>query len=254
MTERLTRYEEYAHVQRLSAADLMEFTRKGLDEERIRKILEPGCGTGLYTRALLDAFPHAAIEGIDISEAMVRQARERTADPRARFRIADAEDDVFGKYDLITSNATFQWFHSFDRTIQRMGSILHRAGSLSFTYFGPKTFAELDEALLDTREDGEAERTAASRFFSKDRVEASLSVMFSGAQVTERTYHWEFRDLAELLRSIRHTGTGGGTPRRGWSVGRLSRVERAYRERFGGIRATYQVFFCRGACFRGEVE
>ncbi|MCL1925762.1 MAG: methyltransferase domain-containing protein [Syntrophorhabdaceae bacterium] len=254
MSERLTRYEEYAHVQRLSAVDLLEFTRKGLNEGRIGKILEPGCGTGLYTRELIDAFPHATIEGIDISETMVRQARERTVGSQAYFRTANAEEVVSGEYDLITSNATFQWFHSFDRTIQRMSSILHKAGSLTFTYFGPKTFAELDDALLDTREDGETERTAASRFLSRDKVEASLSAVFSETEVTEQTYQQEFNDLSELLRSIRHTGTGGGGLRKGWSAGRLSRVERAYRERFGGIRATYQVFFCRGAGFKGEVE
>ncbi|MCL1927005.1 MAG: methyltransferase domain-containing protein [Syntrophorhabdaceae bacterium] len=254
MSERLARYEEYAHVQRLSAVDLLEFTRKGLDEGRIGKILEPGCGTGIYTRALIDAFPHATIEGIDISEAMVRQARERTVSQRARFRTADAEGAVFGKYDLITSNAAFHWFRSFDGVIKRMRSLLLADGSLTFTYFGPETFAELDKALMETREDGTGERTAASRFLSRDRVEASLLAVFSETEVTERTYQQEFGDLVELLRSIRHTGTGGGGPRKGWSPGRLLRVERAYRERFGGIRATCQVFFCRGAGFRGEVE
>ena len=50
-------------MQRLSAADLLSFTREGLDEGRVRRILEPGCGTGLYTRMLLDAFPGASIDG-----------------------------------------------------------------------------------------------------------------------------------------------------------------------------------------------
>ena len=62
----------------------------------------------------------------------------------------------------------------------------------------------------------------------------------------------EFRDLAGLLKSVRYTGSGGRGPRKGWSRGRLARVERAYRERFGGIRATYQVFLCRGAGRKGE--
>ena len=247
MTERAVRYEEYAYVQRLSAVDLLEFTRAGLDGRQIQKILEPGCGTGVYTRALLDAFQEATVEGIDISEAMVRLALERTTDQRARFRVADAEEVVSGEYDLITSNATFQWFLSFSRTIQRMSSLLSEAGFLTFTYFGPETFAELDKALIETREDGTFDRTAASRFLSRDQVEASLSAVFSVAEVTERTYHREYDNLAELLRSVRYTGTGGGGPRKGWSPGRLLRVERAYRERFGGIRATFQVFFCRAA-------
>ena len=247
MTDRAARYEEYAHVQRLSAADLVEFTRERVNGERVRKILEPGCGTGIYTRELLCAFPAATVEGIDISDAMIGRARERTADSRASFRVADAEEEVCGEYDLITSNAVFQWFRMFDRAIQRMGSLLSETGVLTFTYFGPQTFEELDSALLAAQGDeARGERTAASRFFSRERVEASLSAVFSVAQVSERAYHQEFDDLAGLLRSIRRTGAGGGSPRKGWSAGRLARVERAYRERFGSVRATYQVFFCHG--------
>jgi hypothetical protein len=117
---------------------------------------------------------------------------------------------------------------------------------LAFTCFGPETFAELDEALVAAREDGIDERTAASRFLCAKRIEASLSDVFSGVEVIERIYCREYDDLAELLRSIRYTGAGGSGPRKGWSPGRLARVERAYRERFGSILATYQVFFCRG--------
>jgi malonyl-CoA O-methyltransferase len=245
MTDRIARYEEYAHVQRQSASDLVKFTCERVNGRQVRKIFEPGCGTGLYTRELLDAFPEAAVEGIDISEAMIRQARGLTADQRAYFRVADAEAIVFGKYDLITSNAAFQWFNSFDGAIRVMGLLLSGGGLLTFTYFGPQTFVELNQALLDTREDETGERTAASRFLCSRRVEASLSAVFSVVEVEQRIYCREYDDLAELLRSIRYTGAGGGGPRKGWTPGRLARVERAYLNRFGAIRATYQVFFCR---------
>lgn len=247
------RYEAHAHVQRLSAADLLAFTLEAPPGGRVERILEPGCGTGLYTRMLLDAFPGAAIDGVDISEAMVRLARERVADPRARFERADAEEIVAGRYDLITSNATFQWFLEFDRTVRRLASLLPDGGLLTFSFFGPGTFAELDEALRTEPPAGRdggapraAERPAAAAFLSRRDIESTLSSVFPRMDVAERVYRQEFRDLADLLRSIRYTGTGGSGPRGSWSPGRLARVERAYRERFGGIRATYQVFLCRG--------
>jgi malonyl-CoA O-methyltransferase len=252
-----SRYEAHAHVQRLSAADLLAFTREALGEARVERILEPGCGTGLYTRMLLDAFPGASIDGFDISGAMVRLARERIADPRARFGTADAEEIVSGRYDLVTSNATFQWFLSFGRTVRRLASLLSGEGLLTFSFFGPGTFAELDFALRAEREGkgeggrregaGGGDRTAAAGFLSREDIEAALAGSFSRHEVAERAYRQEFEDLADLLRSIRYTGTGGGGPREPWSPGRLARVERAYRERFGAIRATYQVLLCRGA-------
>ena len=242
-----SRYEAHAHVQRLSAADLLAFTRDALEGRPVGSILEPGCGTGLYTRMLLDAFPSASIKGVDISDAMVRLARERTVDPRARFETADAEEIVSGRHDLITSNATFQWFRSFDRTVLRLASLLSEGGLLTFTFFGPGTFAELDEALRETPEGRGTDRTAAAGFLSGEAIAASLSRAFSRQDVLERVYRQEFRDLQDLLRSIRYTGTGGSGSQGPWSRGRLARVERAYRERFGGIHATYQVFLCRGA-------
>ncbi len=242
-----SRYEAHAHVQRLSAADLLTFTLEAPTAgARVERILEPGCGTGLYTRMLLDAFPGATIDGVDISGAMVRLARERVADPRARFAKADAEEIVAGRYDLITSNATFQWFLAFDRTVRRLASLLPDGGILTFSFFGPGTFAELDEALRASLPDGAAERPAAAAFLSRREIEDTLSGVFPRMDVAERVYRQEFRDLADLLRSIRYTGTGGSGPRGSWSPGRLARVERAYRERFGGIRATYQVYLCRG--------
>jgi malonyl-CoA O-methyltransferase len=241
-----SRYDAHAYAQRLSAADLLAFTRKSRERGQAIRVLEPGCGTGIYTQLLLDAFPGAAIEGVDLSGAMVRIARERIRDPRVRFSVADAEEIAAGRFDLITSNATFQWFRSFGPTVARMGSLLSGGGSLTFSFFGPGTYVELDEALRATQGESTGDRAAAAGFLSREEIAASLSATFPRWGIEEREYRQEFTGLAELLRSIRYTGTGGGGARGAWSPGRLARVERAYRERHGGIRATYQVFLCRG--------
>jgi len=219
------------------------------------KILEPGCGTGLYTRMLLEAFRGASVFGVDISEAMVRVAKRGIDDPRARFAVADAEEIAAGSYDLVTSNAVFQWFRSLPRTLGRMASLLPGGGLLTFSFFGPGTYAELDAALRGSalpRGARDGERVAAAAFHSREEISDALSAVFPRWDVVERRYHQEFPTLADLLRSIRYTGTGGGRVRESWSPGRLARVEEAYREREGGIRTTYQVFLCRGMIPEGE--
>ncbi|HEX9205991.1 MAG TPA: methyltransferase domain-containing protein, partial [Candidatus Deferrimicrobiaceae bacterium] len=93
------RYDAHAHAQRLSARDLLAWTVASIPASfrgRRLRILEPGCGTGLYTRMLLDAFPGASVVGVDISEAMVRVARRRIGDARVRFAVADAEEIAAG--------------------------------------------------------------------------------------------------------------------------------------------------------------
>jgi malonyl-CoA O-methyltransferase len=268
------RYEAHAHAQRLSAVDLLAYTEASLgpapDGGRALKILEPGCGTGLYTRMLLDAFPAASILGIDVSEAMIRVARKgiddqgrssaatgRDApglvvaadDPRIRLAVAVAEEFAKGSYDLVTSNAVFQWFLSLPRTLARMATLLPRGGLLTFSFFGPETYAELDAALRASalrRGAHDGERVAAALFHSREEISDALSAAFPRWEVVERRYHQEFPTLADLLRSIRYTGTRGGGARESWSPGKLARVEEAYRERDGAIRTTYQVFLCRG--------
>jgi trans-aconitate methyltransferase len=297
-----TRYEAHAHAQRLSAVDLLAYTGASLgpapDRGRAFKILEPGCGTGLYTRMLLDAFPTASILGIDVSEAMIRVARKMADDqgwssaatgrdapglvvaaddPRVRFAVADAEEIAAGSYDLVTSNAVFQWFLSLPRTLARMASLLPGGGLLTFSFFGPETYAELGNALraavdghgrpgaaagrdapdfvaatdVHGRTSVAAGRdapdfVAATAFHSREDLSVALSGAFPRWDIVERRYHQEFPSLADLLRSIRYTGTRGGGGRESWSPGKLARVEEAYRGREGGIKATYQVFLCRG--------
>jgi malonyl-CoA O-methyltransferase len=269
------RYEAHAHAQRLSAVDLLAYTVGSLGLARPTnildpapnrgivdtggepapkkgpafKILEPGCGTGLYTRMLLDAFRGASVFGVDISAAMVRVAKRGIDDPRARFAVADAEEIATGSYDLVTSNAVFQWFLSLPRTLARMASLLPGGGLLTFSFFGPETYAELDAALRASAlrlgaHDGA--RVAAAAFHSREEISDALSSAFPRWDVVERRYHREFPTLADLLRSIRFTGTRGGGAGESWSPGKLARVEEAYREREGGIRTTYQVFLCRG--------
>lgn len=251
------RYEAHAHAQRLSARDLLGYTGASLGTARPGNILEPGCGTGLYTRMLLDAFRGASVFGVDISDAMVRVAKRRIDDPRVRFAVTDAEEITTGRYDLVTSNAAFQWFLSLPRTLARMASLLSGGGVLTFSFFGPQTYAELDAALRAAGRSRKAEeggRIAAAGFHSREEIVESLSAVFPRWDVSERMYHQEFATLGDLLRSIRYTGTRGGGARDAWSPGRLARVEEAYRERHGGIQATYQVFLCLGAIPEGGIR
>jgi malonyl-ACP O-methyltransferase BioC len=242
-----SRYDAHAHAQRLSAADLLQITQLAVGKGRAFKILEPGCGTGIYTRMLLDAFPGASVLGVDISDAMVRVAANRIDDPRARFAVADAEEVSGGKYDLVSSNATFQWFLAFDRTVRRMAAMLSDGGVLTFSFFGPGTYAELDAAMREAADGKTGARVVAAGFLSREVIASTLAAVFPKWEIEERRYRQEFPSLVELLKSIRYTGTGGGGDPVPWSPGRLARVERAYRGRHGEIAATYQVFLCRGS-------
>jgi ubiquinone/menaquinone biosynthesis C-methylase UbiE len=71
-----------------------------------RRILELGTGTGAGALMLARRFPNADVSAVDISEAMVRQAREKApaeVQDRLYFAVADAGALPFdaGSFDLV---------------------------------------------------------------------------------------------------------------------------------------------------------
>jgi SAM-dependent methyltransferase len=75
------------------------------------RILDVGCGTGGMTFALAKRGDHAAIQGIDLSEAYVSFARKRNSDPRISFEIADASSLPYpsGHFDRAVSQLVLQF-------------------------------------------------------------------------------------------------------------------------------------------------
>lgn len=58
------------------------------------RVLELGCGTGVYTRALLAALPEATVVGIDRDTRLLREARANLAAEIAAGRVSLLEGDV----------------------------------------------------------------------------------------------------------------------------------------------------------------
>jgi SAM-dependent methyltransferase len=56
-----------------------------------RQWLDVGCGTGALTQTILAQANPAAVTGIDPSEGFLGFARGRVTDPRAEFKVADAQ-------------------------------------------------------------------------------------------------------------------------------------------------------------------
>ena len=70
------------------------------------RILDVGTGSGLIARMLMQRCPEAEVEGIDIDEAAVEQAKENGV--RAfQARLQDWRLDIADCYDLIVSNPPY---------------------------------------------------------------------------------------------------------------------------------------------------
>jgi malonyl-CoA O-methyltransferase len=240
-------YDDYADIQRRAAKDLAG----SLPTNKIKSILEIGCGTGIFTELLLKKFPRASICAVDFSPAMLAGAkakiarRKKIAD-RVRFVLADAEFLNFTEtFDLICSNACFQWLVNLKATLKIYKQILNPGGRLAFSIFGPATFQELRAALEAWQ--GQKIELAAQHFITKPTLLSRLKELFKKVTVKEKIHHEINASLADLLRKIKYTGTRGqGIPRHIF-LGRqaLNGIEAAYLNKFKKIIATYQIFYCQ---------
>jgi len=236
-------YDDHAGIQKKTAGILLG----RLPEGDISDILEIGCGTGNYTLLLKDKFEGAGITAIDISGAMIEIARQKIGDGRVDFIVGDAvRIDPGGGYQIVTSNAAFQWLGDPGGIIKKTKDALADKGTLAFSSFGPGTFLELKSALSSAA--GRDVSLATDFFPAKAELEGSLRRHFKSADITERLIRESYPSLRGLLTDIKYSGTRGPGADMGkaWSPGLLKKIEDKYLERFGAIEATYQVFFCEG--------
>lgn len=233
-------YDNYADVQNKAAGLLLEMT----GSERPEDILEIGCGTGNYTLLLRERFRDATIRAVDISEDMIRVAREKFKDEKTEFITEDAEAlSLKQEFDLVTSSSCFQWFRDLGAALEKYKGSLKKGGEILFSLFGPDTFRELDFALKSVLK----KATASCGFSDAETLETLLGKDFKGTQVMEFRHQETFSCLGELLNKIRHTGARGGAEANGLLFSRklLARLEDAYIGEFKEIKATYQIFLCK---------
>lgn len=93
-----------------------------------KSVLDIGCGPGNSTRILKETFPTAKLLGIDSSENMI--AKAKNDNPDIDFRVCNALS-VEGKYDIIFSNACFQWITDHKTFLPNIMEKLNTSGYLA---------------------------------------------------------------------------------------------------------------------------
>lgn len=141
-------YDQAAELQRWVGGALLE----NLVYAKVPpgRILDLGCGTGFFTRALKRRFPRSLVVGLDLAEGMLAAARRRQGWLR-RFRLIQGDalclPFVGGAFDLVYSNLLAQWIDEVSRLFSEIRRVLAPQGLLVFSTLGPETLAELREAL-----------------------------------------------------------------------------------------------------------
>ena len=235
-------YERHAHVQ-AHAADRVLALCDGL---RPRHILETGCGTGLLTRLLVERFPRAPLDALDLSASMIARARQNMPkEAPVAWHVADVSAFCVGRtYDLVVSNCSLHWTAPIADAFRQLHRILSPGGHLIFSLMLHDTFSELHEA----RQAAAPSKLPAARLPGMDDVMAALrDADFALLASTEERRQEYVASAPEFLRVIHDMGLTGGRVSRSTlplTRGDLERLIDFYERRHRdtpGLRCTYHL-------------
>lgn len=227
-------YEEEATVQRQIAATLVSHLKKDIGPLTPQRILELGCGTGIFSRMLLQAFAPEYLLLNDLCAEMEDKVSDILTE-RVRFQAGDAEKEVFqGSYNLIASCSALQWFADPQAFFAKAHSLLTPDGILAFTTFGRENLHEIT-ALTGQ----------GLSYLSLQEITLMLADQYQVIYAAEERLTKSFATPMEVLYHLKRTGVTGTTSYR-WSKERLSRFCAEYNRQFlsdGLLPLTYHPIY-----------
>lgn len=120
-------YLAFADERTRPAAELLA----RVPSEHPARVADLGCGPGNSTELLVQRWPGAKIDGIDSSPQMIETAKKSGV--KADFALADIAAWTPGAaYDVIFSNATYQWLPDHRALLPRLTNFVAKGGVFAF--------------------------------------------------------------------------------------------------------------------------
>lgn len=252
-SKKVDTYDSYANVQKLMCRNLMNYVKEEICDYNLN-ILEIGCGTGYLTEILCRKFHNAKITAIDIAPGMIEYANNKLNKYNINFICNDIEElELSENYDLIISNATFQWLNNTELTLKKLYNSLNYGGSIIFSTFGNKTFQELNDCYKKASEILNLNNSFSSiqKFYTiKGLYKLCSNIIDSDQSVVslnEELKYEYFDNCMGFLYSIKNTGANGSVKQNRPKPKLIKKVIDIYDKDYrinNKIRATYHCLFC----------
>lgn len=221
----LNTYQENAIVQKLMAEKLVSL----LKQKNFNNILELGCGTGLLTNVLKNSVNYKSYTALDIVAEC--EPFIKNIDSSITFVNCDIEHiNPDKKYDLIISNAAFQWLDNFEEFVLKIKENLATNGCFLFTTFGQKNFQEITKLT-----------NISLNYYSIDSLKEILST-YTIEHLEENSITQNFATIKEMFEHMKKTGVNAISEKI-WSIKETKEFTNKYLETFENVHLTYNPIY-----------
>ena len=243
----LKTYNEHAFVQLEIAQTLAKLLFENSSKQRFERIFEIGCGTGFFTKALLDRF---AVQELCLNDlvaecemilAEVLHAYSESQFQTWHFSAADANQlNLTGEFDLICASSSLQWVTDLPTLLNKMADSLSSQGCLAISSFTSGHFYELqtiNQQLGSQRQE--------LNYEDQLQWHELLDKQFDLKKIEEQKITLWFDSVQEMLLHLRYTGVNGNT-RQHWSQVQLQEFVELFEAEFsqnGRLPLTYAPIF-----------
>jgi len=207
----LDTYNANARIQKQMTERLLSFA----DKNEYDSILEIGCGTGLLTQSAVNKFSFKEYTANDIVPECEAYIKEIS--PEIQFISDDAENFISNdknKYDLIISNAVFQWIENIETFIPELIDKLNQGGCLLFSTFGVENFREIYHVLGKTLPYKSVKEYEKLFKNIPHKIEEEIRVL-------------AFKSTRDILKHIKNTGVNALSETY-WTKTDMSKFEKGY--------------------------
>lgn len=135
-------FDKYSNMERskngLEAAGEWHELKRLLPNFQGKRVLDLGCGFGWHCRFAVENGAESVV-GIDISQKMLSEAREKTKYENIRYIRMPIEDIDFpgGSFDIVISSLAFHYINSFENIISKVSKCLVTGGDFVFSVEHP---------------------------------------------------------------------------------------------------------------------
>lgn len=215
-------YAKNAVVQNAMAEKLVQAIRP----KRFDNILELGAGAGVLTEKISKNIifnRYYANDLVEKSEFYVKKYIPNTYFFTGDFRRINFKRN----FDLIISNAVFQWFKNLDKVIETCSDMLEKDGVLAFSTFSPDNLAEFREVSGLSLE-----------YKSVDYIKKILEKNFSIMSIESFEHKLQFDNPLKILAHMKSTGVNSLADK-GWGIKDVKNFCDRYKLLYPDLTLTY---------------